>query len=132
MAVFLPLPPLEDRFWNEFCSIIEFDRESIDEAAEPETVIQAIQSIVDQKSSSQWQDKFENCDACAVIANTLEEAVQDPHYVARGVFDRQIHSETGATVNALPMPFVNDLMNASSMDASVPKLGEHNAKFGFD
>ena len=129
---FLAVAALEDRFWNEFCSIIDFDRKSIDESAEPEKVIQAIQSIVDQKSSSQWQDKFENRDACAVVANTLEEAVQDPHYVARGVFDRQIHSETGATVNALPMPFVNDLINASSTDASVPELGEHNSKFGFD
>lgn len=127
---YLAVAALEERFWKEFCSIIGFDRDSIDENAEPKKVIAAIERIIQEESSSHWKEAFENKDACAVIANTLEEAVGDAHYIARGVFDRKIRTGEGDIVSALPMPFVDSLMDSASIEKTVPKLGEHNELHG--
>ena len=35
---------------------------------------------------------------------TLEEALRDPHFVARGLFAHQVAGPTGATMPALPVP----------------------------
>ena len=127
---FLAVAALEDRFWKEFNGIIGFDRQSIDEEAHPEKVISAIATIIQGKSASHWRAAFDGQDACAVIANTLEEAVQDAHYIARGVFDRKIETGEGDIVNALPMPFVPGLMDSPAIRKTVPGLGEHNAPKG--
>ena len=69
---------------------------------------------------------FEGRDACAVIVNTLEEAVQDVHYRTRGVFDRMIETETGNRVNALPLPIVANLQDCDTAIKKVPTLGEYD------
>ena len=63
---------------------------------------------------------------CAVIANTLEEAVLDSHYNVRGVFDRQILTEAGREINALPLPIVPNLQSKSEQPKQVPVLGEYD------
>ena len=125
-ARYLAVAALEDRFWNVFCDIVKFDKESVDEKRHPQQVIQSVEEIVRTKSASEWRVLFEGCDACAVIVNTLEEAVQDVHYRTRGVFDRMIETETGNRVNALPLPIVANLQDCDTAIKKVPALGEYD------
>lgn len=127
---YLAVAALEDRFWDVFCTAIGFDRDSIDETAKPQDVVAAIQGIIQSKSSACWKETFVDKDACAVIASTLEEAVGDAHYIARGVFDRKIRTDEGDIINALPMPFAECLMDSASIEKVVPALGEHNKLHG--
>ena len=123
---YLAVAALEDRFWNTFCETIGFDRSTINETTDPDKMISAVQKIVHSKSSADWRTLFADRDACAVIANTLEEAVQDAHYHDRGVFDKQIETESGKIVNGLPIPIVGGLRNAMDELDKVPELGEFN------
>ena len=123
---YLSVAALEDRFWNTFCEAIGFDRTNIDETNDPEEVITAIQKKIKGKSSDQWRAIFADKDACSLIVNTLEEAVQDIHYNERGVFEKQIETESGNVVNGLPLPIVRSLQNSEENLDTVPALGEYN------
>lgn len=123
---FLAVAALEDRFWAVFCDAIELDRSRFDENNSPRKLIHAVQDRVQAKTSAQWRKIFENRDACAVVANTLEEAVQDNHYLERGLFDQKILNESGNLLNGLPLPIVPGLQSTSSSPKKVPALGEHS------
>ncbi len=123
---FLAVAALEERFWQEFCDTVGYEADPELERKSPNEMIRAIGEIVKARSSDEWRSLFDGKDACSLIANTLEEAVQDIHYQSRGVFDRQIESEAGELINALPMPIVQTLMKHDEVPKKVPKLGEHN------
>ena len=123
---YLAVAALEERFWREFCDTIQYSADPEVERSQPKEMISAIGQIIQSKTADQWTMLFEGKDACAVIANTLEEAVQDAHYRGRGVFDRKIETEKGELIDALPLPIVSNLMAQSPGPKKVPTLGEHN------
>jgi crotonobetainyl-CoA:carnitine CoA-transferase CaiB-like acyl-CoA transferase len=55
---------------------------------------------------------------------TLEEALHDPHFVARGLFAHQVAGPTGATMPALPVPIDPQFRNDRRVAKTVPKLNE--------
>ena len=122
---YLVVAAIEDRFWMEFLRVLECDENYLEEKNNPSATIEAIASIVRSKTSFHWIEKFAGTDTCTVIANTLEEAVQDAHYRSRGVFDRKIQMENGQLTNALPVPVVAELLEESEQPTRVPQLGEH-------
>ena len=123
---YLAVAALEDRFWRVFCEVIELNIVSFDEKKNPQEVISAIEEIILTKTSEEWRTLFDGQDACAVIVNTVEEAVLDSHYNVRGVFDRQILTEAGREINALPLPIVPNLQSKPEKPEQVPVLGEYD------
>ena len=123
---YLAVAALEERFWRVFCDTIGYETDAARERDEPELVIAEIADLVKAKSAQQCRALFATKDACAVIANTLEEAVEDAHYQARGVFKRKIQTESGKLIDALPLPIVAELIEKSAKPKKVPRLGEHN------
>ncbi len=123
---FVTVAALEDRFWQAFCHAIQYVADAEFERTQPQSMIAEIAALIQLKSATEWQRIFTGKDTCAVVANTLEEAVQDVHYRTRGVFDRKIEAESGELLHALPMPIVAQLMNETEHPPKVPKLGEHN------
>lgn len=123
---YLAVAALEQRFWEVFCDTIQYRADAELERRHSKEMIREIEQIILSKTADQWTKLFEGKDACSVIANTLEEAVQDAHYRSRGVFDRKIETEDGAIIDALPLPVVPDLMDPSPGPKKVPALGEHN------
>ena len=61
---------------------------------------------------------------CCTIAVTLEDAIKDPHFAARGVFAREL-TAGGRTITALPVP-VADAFRSEARSAGYPELGEAN------
>ncbi len=123
---YLAVAALEDRFWTVFCNTIGYTVEASRERDHPQTVIAEIGNLIRTKSADECRLLFSAKDACAVVANTLQEAVQDTHYQARGVFDQKIKTESGELIDALPLPIVPALRSQEDSPKQVPKLGEHN------
>jgi len=55
---------------------------------------------------------------------TMQEALDDPHFKARGLFSRKVTAD-GKTVIALPVP-VADVFRSGAVEAGYPALGDAN------
>ncbi len=124
----LAVAAIEERFWKKFCELIDYRADASLEREEPHQVIEQISQIIAAQGAAHWRAVFAEHDACALIANTLQEAVADPHYRVRGVFDRQIRTQAGARINALPMPIADALQRNFEAPAQVPALNSWAAR----
>jgi crotonobetainyl-CoA:carnitine CoA-transferase CaiB-like acyl-CoA transferase len=67
---------------------------------------------------------FEGHDVCVSEVVNLEQAVQDPHFKARGLFDREVMNSHGRSMPALPVPVCTSFRSTETRVAA-PALGEH-------
>jgi alpha-methylacyl-CoA racemase len=94
---------LEPKFWNAFTKSIGLDPRYINDAEDPGATTEAIAAIIKRKTAEQWRPIFAAADCCVTIVASLEEAVRDPHFVERGLFDGELRvGET--SLPALPVP----------------------------
>lgn len=123
---FVAAGPLEDHLWANFCDAIGLEQRYRDDAKDPEATADAVRRIISGKDSAHWREAFAGADACACIVATLEEAVQNPHFRARGLFDWQIENEAGDRVPALPVPIARAFRAPPREARSAPPLGADN------
>jgi alpha-methylacyl-CoA racemase len=86
---------LEQKFWESFCAIINVPASTTD--------IALIKSIIALKPASYWEPLFLKADCCVTIMKTLDEALDDPHFIERGLFTWQT-DDNGTLRPALPLP----------------------------
>ncbi|KAF3997078.1 CaiB/BaiF CoA transferase family protein [Glaciimonas immobilis] len=127
---FVAAAPLEDKFWANFLDAIAAPRALLDDSEDPVGVRATIAAIIAARSAAYWRTCFEGKDVCSVIVSTLQEAMQDEHFRARGVFANKLESN-GHTINALPVPVAEEF-RANTISETYPKLGEANKDFGLD
>ena len=118
---FLAAAPLEQRFWDRFCSLIGLEARLCDDAREPAATIARVAELIRAKSAAHWQARFANEDVCCAIVRTLEEALADPHFRGRGLFDLELCAD-GRRIPALPVPVAREFR--SPEPAGYPTLGE--------
>ena len=121
---YLAVAPIEDRFWNNFCSLIGLPESLRGPDANPHVVKSVIKDIISSRSANAWSAIFGGRDVCCSLVASLQDAVSDPHFAARGVFDRMIVAG-GRTVPALPVPIARCFRTGS--ESSAPRLGADNA-----
>lgn len=119
--------PLEQKFWDEFCDIIELDPALRDDARDPQATAQAVAAAIRTKSSEEWRKRFAGRDCCCSIVATLAEAVADPQFRAR--FKHVLVNETGARIPALPVPIAEEFRATAEEPRSAPALGADAAEF---
>ena len=124
---FLAAAPLEQRFWDRFCALIGLDDRHRDDAQDRGATIARVAEIIRGKDAAHWQDVFRGQDVCCAIVAPLEEAVEDPHFRARRLFDWQV-TEEGRTIPAVPVPVVPAFR--SNQRRGYPKLGEDDGLLG--
>jgi len=112
--------PIENRFWNKFCSLIGLPEVLRDPRADPGTVKSAIADIIGSRTADSWRATFAGQDACCSIVSSLQEAVADPHFAQRGLFKRDI-ATAGGSIPALPVPIAACFRGKG--DLSAPRLG---------
>jgi len=95
---------LEQKFWESFCAAIGLAPKFIDDAADPAGTKAAVAAIVAAATADHWRPKLAAADCCATIVSSLEEALADPHFAARGLFAYSVAGPSGATMVALPLP----------------------------
>ncbi|MGI9433743.1 MAG: CoA transferase, partial [Geminicoccaceae bacterium] len=93
----------------------------------PEATRSRIAKIIAGKPVNHWHSVFLEADCCCTIVQSIEQAMEDPDFRARGLFNRSIGNDRGQTITALPLPIAPAFRDASPDRAMAPRLGEHNA-----
>jgi len=94
---------LEQKFWDAFTAAIGLALEFADDTRDPKATRAAVANLIAGRTSDEWRPILAKADCCATIVAPLEEALGDPHFVARGLFAHEIEIGQGA-LPALPLP----------------------------
>jgi crotonobetainyl-CoA:carnitine CoA-transferase CaiB-like acyl-CoA transferase len=125
---YLAAAPLEQKFWETFCELIGLDaRWREDGGQEAASQVEVARRIA-AHDAAHWEGVFAGKDVCCSIVRSVEEAVRDPHFAARGLFARTLRQGENA-IAALPVP-IADRFRGASDDAGYPQLGEANGLLG--
>lgn len=122
---------LEQKFWLTFTQAIGLEPEYIDDRRDPGRAIARIAEIIALRTAAEWKPIFDEADCCCSIVQNLHAAMDDPQFVARGLFARKLANATGGAIPALPVPIANDFRERVDALAQAPAPGAHNAEFGF-
>jgi alpha-methylacyl-CoA racemase len=127
---FVAAAPLEDKFWSNFIDAIGAPRELLDDSRSPDLVKKGIQKIIGTQTAAHWTDCFSGKDVCCAIVASMQEAFENAHFRARGVFARELE-DGGKRISALPVP-VQDAFRGKAGCGGYPALGEANKEFGIE
>lgn len=119
---FVAAAPLEGRFWANFCEAIGLPAALREDARDPAATTAAVAAILRGRSAAEWEAAFAGKDLCCCIVATVEEALADPHFRARGLFDFAL-AAGGRVMPALPVP-VDRVFRGEPGAVSSPALGE--------
>ncbi|MDB5924146.1 MAG: acyl-CoA transferase [Betaproteobacteria bacterium] len=121
---FLAAAPLEQKFWHNFCALLDLPVELRDDRADPAATRNAVAQRVRTHTADELRSLFSEQDVCCAIVTTLRDALADPHFAARGLFARALSAGT-QTIPALPVPVVDPFRSTEKV-AGYPELGEAN------
>jgi crotonobetainyl-CoA:carnitine CoA-transferase CaiB-like acyl-CoA transferase len=113
---------LEQKFWLAFAEAIGLTPEFVDDQRDPAATTATVAAIVVSRSAAEWRPVFAAADCCVTIMSTLEEALADPHFAARGLFAHRVAGPSGQTMPALPVPIDPAFRNDPALVKSVSKL----------
>lgn len=122
---FLAAAPLEQKFWNNFCTLLQVPESLRDDEHDPHATRAAIAERVCMKTADELDALFAGHDVCCAIVADLENALREPHFAARGVFAHKLHAGD-RSIAALPVP-VAAAFRSEKTDVGYPELGEGNA-----
>ena len=120
----LAAAPLEQRFWDTFCALIDLPDALRDDARDPAATQMAVAQIIASEGAAHWQEHFAGRDCCCNLVVSLEDALADLHFRGRGLFDAEV-AEAGQRIPALPVPLAPALRGAPET-RTAPQLGEAN------
>ena len=115
---------LEQKFWLAFTAAIGLSGELADDRIDPAATKAAVAAIIAGETSDHWRPLLAAADCCATIVASLEQALADPHFVARGLFAHAVAGETGKTMPALPLPIDPAFRGGPATVKAAPKLGD--------
>jgi crotonobetainyl-CoA:carnitine CoA-transferase CaiB-like acyl-CoA transferase len=93
---FIAAAPIEMQFWTAFCGAI-----GVPETATADEVARRII----EHSADEWMRTFDGKDVCCSIVASVEEALNNQHFIARNIFSRRVEND-GCSILALPLPLV--------------------------
>jgi crotonobetainyl-CoA:carnitine CoA-transferase CaiB-like acyl-CoA transferase len=123
---FLAAAPLEQKFWENFLHVLAAPH-LLDDSRDPQGTTQAVAKIVATRTAAEWERRLSGLDACVVVVKSLQEAVENPHFVERGLFRRSVQ-QGSARIPALPTPVASVFRSADGQEGSYPGLGESNGQ----
>lgn len=121
--------PIEQKFWDEFCELLGLEAELRDDSRDVEATTLRISEILKSRTAGYWRQRFAGRDCCCTIVADLKQALKNPHFRARGVFDHVLINEKSERLPALPVPVVPEFRASSSEPSSAPLLGANNFEF---
>jgi crotonobetainyl-CoA:carnitine CoA-transferase CaiB-like acyl-CoA transferase len=125
----LAAAPLEPQFWEEFCDVVGLEAELRADSFAPATIAR-VEAIVRSQPSTVWRERIAGRDCCCSIVATLREALDDPHFIARGLMARRLVNEAGAQTPALPIAIDAGFRADVAEVLSAPGLGANSEEFG--
>ena len=76
------------------------------------------------RTAAEWTQLFAGRDVCACIVATVEEALADPQFAARGLFTHRLWGG-GREIAALPVP-IDAAFRNTACSSGYPSLGDAN------
>jgi len=134
----LAVGALERKFWDALCDAIERpDLKPMHRSGDAQGEAQAraeLAALFATRPLAEWESRLRHAGCCASPVRTLEEALADPHFRARGMVVDSVHPAYGAvTQAALPVKMSGF---AFALRRHAPRPGEHTAEVlgeaGFD
>ncbi|HKA75443.1 MAG TPA: CoA transferase [Xanthobacteraceae bacterium] len=116
---------LEQKFWLAFVTAIALGPDLVNDLADPAATKEAVATIIASETADYWRPLFAAADCCTTVVATLEEALADPHFVARGLFAHAVTGESGRTMPALPLPLAASFRTPPAAKPA-PRLGADN------
>lgn len=104
---------LEDHFWRAFGDAIGLDPAVADDKRDPAATRRAVAARIAERTAAVWKPILAAANCCATVVASLEDALRDPHFVKRGLFDAKIAAPSGATLPALPVPIAPRFRDAA-------------------
>ncbi|MDE0060322.1 MAG: CoA transferase [Defluviicoccus sp.] len=120
----LAAAPLEQQFWEAFAGAVGLAEEWRDDTRDPEGTAAAVAALVAARPASYWEERIRGVDCCCSIVRSLEEALADPHFRARGLFAERLGNDRGEEMPALPMPIDRAFRAALGELRKAPPLGK--------
>jgi len=121
----LAAAPLEDKFWHNFCEAIGLAESLRDDRRDPQATIRAVREIIAARSASDWSARLSGLDVCCNVVRSVEEAMRDAQFQARGVFRRSVVDAQGEALPAVSMP-IDEALRDPRTELRYPRLGESN------
>ncbi len=118
--------PIEDRFWALFCEAIGLEPRLRDDGTDPAATIAAVAGILASQGTAHWRAVFARADCCCCPVASLQDAMANPHFIARGLFAHGVAASDGRRMPALPMP-IDPAFRAPPGDVAAPALGADTA-----
>jgi len=119
----LAVAALEEKFWVAFCDVIDLSLPLRNDAGDPAATSQAIAETIVSKPTDHWRQVFDQADCCCTIVQSVEQAINDIHFQARGLFDEKLKSSDGRKMAALPVPVAKIFRADPNVAQSAPALG---------
>ncbi len=119
---FVAVAALEEKFWKRFCQLTGFS----DDKSGPKKTIMALAALFSGQNAAHWRRLFSGQDCCCSIVASLEDALDDPHFKSRGLFDHRLANGEGDRLPALPVAIVPQFRSDVAHPKSAPSLGAHN------
>ena len=127
---FLAVGALERKFWDTLCDVI--DRADLKpahrsgDAATESRVRDELAAIFRARPLAHGEERFAHADCCVSPVHTLEEALADPHFRARGMVVESEHPALG-TITQVACP-VRMSRHAFELRRAAPRPGEHTVE----
>jgi crotonobetainyl-CoA:carnitine CoA-transferase CaiB-like acyl-CoA transferase len=113
---------IEQKFWQAFSKAISLPAELFDDIRNPVATRDAVAKLIAARSSDEWRPIFAAADCCTTIVASLEEAMRDPHFIARGLFEHEVATASGKSLPALPLPIAREFRERPSAKRA-PRIG---------
>jgi len=123
---FVAAAPIEQKFWDRFCELIDLPQDLRDDRKDPQATLQAVEKIIASRMSGEWRRVFYREDCCCSIVQSLQEALADQHFLERGLFDYVLENEEGDSIPATVVCVVPQFRDSPTVSKSAPALGAHN------
>lgn len=120
---FLAVGALEPKFWETFCEAIALAAPLRDDRQNPEATRDAVAAAIMARPAAHWRATLEPRDCCCTVVRTLDEALSDPQWTARGLLDAQAQEPGGRRMVSVPVPLAPVFRTRAAMLKSVPASG---------
>ncbi len=114
---------IEQKFWLAFTTAIGLPAEFVNDLRDPTASRVAVAKLIAEQTSEHWRPILAAADCCATIVVPLQEAMQDKHFVERGLFAHRVETANGKTLPALPLPIAPQFRDKPDATKKAPKLG---------
>ncbi len=123
---FVSVGDIEAKFWENFCKAVgrmDLADKAYATYQEGDKNTEILKEIFAGKTQAEWAEFMKNVDDCFAPVHTLEEVLEDPHLLSRGMITKVPDPRRGETVQiGFPAQFAQELNYQRS---PAPVLGEN-------